>query len=264
MQMPSTSDCGLARQAYATILERIVRGDYAIGQLISRRTIAKDLGISFLPASEALLRLEYEGFVESRPRAGTRIRIPSRLDAQGHFLVTEALEVQAAMMFAAASTTGERAELVKLAARVDAEGNKPASEPVEYAALHEKLHLKIAEYARCEALDEVIRKQSSLTSAWLSATKAVVPGYDRPKHEPLIKALSRQKPAAAAEAMRMHMRAEAEQALSILEPHFEMSKKYLETYSRSVSSRVGHTVPGGRVRADNIPPRMLPVHHPPV
>ena len=69
---------GLAGEAYVTVRERILRGELAIGQVISRRKVAADLGISFLPASEAFLRLEYEGLLESRPRAGTRIRIPSR------------------------------------------------------------------------------------------------------------------------------------------------------------------------------------------
>ena len=75
--------------------------------------------MSFLPVSEALLRLEIEGLLESRPRAGTRVRIPSPEDVQGHYVVREALEVQAAMRFARVSTPGERAELAKLAVRVD-------------------------------------------------------------------------------------------------------------------------------------------------
>jgi DNA-binding GntR family transcriptional regulator len=251
LQSRSASDRGLARNAYATILERIVRGDYAIGQLISRRTVAKDLGISFLPASEALLRLEHEGFVESRPRAGTRIRIPSRMDAEGHFLVTEALEVQAALMFAANSTASERAELIRLALRMDAAAAKQNTDPLEYVALHEKLHVGIAECGRCDALNEVIRRQSSLMSAWLCAMRAVIPGNERPKHEPLISALSRQKPAVAAETMRAHLRAEAEQVLRSLEPHFELNRKYLQTYSRSIANK---TLPAVNSRA----PREMP------
>ena len=54
--------------------------------------------------SEALLRLEFEGLLESRPRAGTRVRIPSPEDVKGHYVVREALEVQAAMRFARAAT----------------------------------------------------------------------------------------------------------------------------------------------------------------
>src|SRR5262249_62269850 len=70
------------------------------GRFFPRRKVAAELGMSFLPVSEALLRLEFEGLLESRPRAGTRVRIPSREDVRGHYVVREALEVQAAMLFA--------------------------------------------------------------------------------------------------------------------------------------------------------------------
>src|ERR1019366_7091819 len=92
-------ESSLAAEAYVYIRERLLRGEIAIGQVISRRKIAADLGMSFLPVSEAFLRLEFEGLLESRPRAGTRVRIPSREDVRGHYLVREALEVQAAKLF---------------------------------------------------------------------------------------------------------------------------------------------------------------------
>ena len=63
----------LAGEAYVIIRERILRGEVAIGHVISRRKIAAELGMSFLPVSEAFLRLEFEGLLESRPRAGTRV-----------------------------------------------------------------------------------------------------------------------------------------------------------------------------------------------
>src|ERR1700682_5829646 len=109
----------LAAEAYEFVKQRILRGHLPMGQVISRRKIAAELGMSFLPVSEALLRLEFEGLLESRPRAGTRVRIPSREDVRGHFIVREALEVQAAKLFAGVATARERAELKKLAAHVD-------------------------------------------------------------------------------------------------------------------------------------------------
>src|SRR5216110_1016378 len=116
----STAPASLAAEAYEFVKRRILCGDLSMGQVISRRKIAAELGMSFLPVSEALLRLEFEGLLESRPRAGTRVRIPSREDVRGHYIVREALEVQAAMLFAFVATAGERTELRKLAARVDA------------------------------------------------------------------------------------------------------------------------------------------------
>src|SRR5229473_6236702 len=98
----------LAGEAYGIIRQRILRGEVAIGQVISRRKVAAELGMSFLPVSEAMLRLEHEGLLESRPRAGTRVRVPTRPDVHGHHVVREALESQAAMLFAGHATRDER------------------------------------------------------------------------------------------------------------------------------------------------------------
>src|SRR5919198_2308519 len=101
----------LAAEAYGIVRQRILRGELPMGQVISRRKIAAELGMSFLPVSMALLRLEFEGLLESRPRAGTRVRIPSPDDVRGHYVVREALEVQAAKLFAEIATPREQMEL---------------------------------------------------------------------------------------------------------------------------------------------------------
>src|SRR5437867_13115358 len=106
----------LAAEAYNVVRQRILRGELVLGQVISRRKLAAELGMSFLPVSEALLRLEVEGLLESRPRAGTRVRIPTREDVRGHFIVREALEVQAAMLFSHAAAAAERSQLRQVAA----------------------------------------------------------------------------------------------------------------------------------------------------
>ena len=69
--MPSDAaeNISLAAEAYAIVRNRILRGELSIGAVVSRRTLASELGMSFLPVSEALLRLEFEGLLESRPRA---------------------------------------------------------------------------------------------------------------------------------------------------------------------------------------------------
>src|ERR1700742_430206 len=108
----------LASEAYGIVRQRILRGEIALGQVISRRKLAAELSMSFLPVSEALLRLEFEGLLESRPRAGTRVRIPSPEDVRGHYMVREALEIAAARLFTEMATAEERAELLKLGARV--------------------------------------------------------------------------------------------------------------------------------------------------
>ena len=109
----------LANAAYGIVRRRLLRGQLSLGQAVSRRKLAAELGMSFLPVSEALLRLEFEGLLESRPRAGTRVRIPSADDVHGHYLVRETLEIQAAKLFAEVASKVERQALRRLAARVD-------------------------------------------------------------------------------------------------------------------------------------------------
>jgi gluconate 2-dehydrogenase gamma chain len=112
---PST----LANAAYSIVRRRLMRGQLSLGQAVSRRKLAAELGMSFLPVSEALLRLEVEGLLESRPRAGTRVRIPSPDDVRGHYVVRESLETQAARLFSEKASTAERVSLQQLGARVD-------------------------------------------------------------------------------------------------------------------------------------------------
>src|SRR5580693_5442215 len=184
----SSENNGLAGEAYTTVRDRILRGELAIGQVISRRKVAAELGMSFLPVSEALLRLEHDGLLESRPRAGTRVRVPTRQDVQGHYVVREALEVQAAMLFVVHSTREERTELMKLAMRVDALSTQQEGNRFVYLGLHEKLHRRIAECARCTALSDAIGRTSALAFTWLRAMRAPSPGNPPSFHENLMKA----------------------------------------------------------------------------
>ena len=229
---------GLAGEAYNVVRDRILRGEISIGQVISRRKVAAELGMSFLPVSEALLRLEHDGLLESRPRAGTRVRVPSRADVEGHYVVREALESQAAMLFAARATREERAEVLKLAIRVDGLGTQPECNTQVYLALHEKLHRRIAECARCTALEEAILRTSAMAAAWLSATRAPSRGSSGSCHEAMARVLTRDDPATAAEAMRRHIQAGMDHALMRLEPWFQVQKAHAQTYSRTPKMRM--------------------------
>lgn len=223
----------LAGEAYVIIRERILRGEVAIGQVISRRKIAAELGMSFLPVSEAFLRLEFEGLLESRPRAGTRVRIPSREDVRGHYLVREALEVEAARLFNEMATAEERAELLKLAARVDGMSVQPETNRFHYLNLHEKLHRRIAECTRCPALCDAIEKTRALSSTWLCVARSFSNGHAPRRHQELVEVLVNGDRDSAATAMREHVTSSMQRALERLEPYFRARKTHGKTYSRN-------------------------------
>jgi DNA-binding GntR family transcriptional regulator len=237
MKTPREDD-GLAGEAYVILRERILRGELSIGQVISRRKLATQLGMSLVPVSEAMLRLEHEGLLESRPRAGTRIRVPTPQDVRGHYIVREALEVQAAKLFAEIATPDEHTELMKLAARVDLLSSQADGNRFHYLSLHEKLHRRIAECARCPSLTDAIEKTHALSSTWRCASRGVSTAQPHRRHQELIEALSGGDPAVAGEAMRQHIQAALGNALLRLKPYFQVSKQLGESYARSDKRRV--------------------------
>ena len=221
----------LAAEAYAVVRQRILRGELVLGQVISRRKLAAELGMSFLPVSEALLRLEFEGLLESRPRAGTRVRIPSLEDVKGHYVVREALEVQAAMLFTVVATPGERAELKKLAARVDALSMQ--TDRILYLNLHLKLHRRIAECTRCETLCDAIEKTHALATIWFCVMRKPLPTDSPTRHQDLVDTLCGTEPLKAAEAVREHIAVGMQHTIEVLEPYFKMRKANGKTFYRS-------------------------------
>jgi DNA-binding GntR family transcriptional regulator len=229
MREPETSS--LAAEAYNIVRQRILRGELVLGQVISRRKLAAELGMSFLPVSEALLRLEFEGLLESRPRAGTRVRIPSAEDVRGHYVVREALEVQAGMLFAVTATPGERAELRRLAVRVDALSMQ--KDRILYLELHQKLHRLVAECTWCAPLCEAIDKTNALATIWFCVMRQPKPEDSPTRHQDLVDALSSGDPARAAEAVRQHIAVGMEHTLEVLEPYFRLRTANGRTFFRS-------------------------------
>ncbi len=231
----------LAEEAYGIVRRRIVRGRFGLGQVISRRKIAAELGMSFLPVSMALLRLEFEGLLESRPRAGTRVRIPSREDVRGHYVVREALEVQAAKLFAEAATPRERTELKALAARVDTLSLVPGDR-APYVLTHQKLHRRIAECTRCRALSMTIEQTNVLASMWICAARQPSSADPKRRHQDLADALAQGTPDEAAQAMRTHIADGLQHTIEILEPYFRMRKASGPTFSRAPREQLGELV----------------------
>ncbi len=164
----SADTASLAVSACTEIRNRILKGEFAVGMALSRRKLGEKLKISVPPVTEALQRLEGEGLVESRPRAGTRVRVPTRQDIEDRSLVREALETQAARLFAKRATAAEKRELRQMGRRVDQlyAACEKSSDDREFLfsvnTYHMKLHLHIAVCARCPALRDAIEKEQVL------------------------------------------------------------------------------------------------------
>src|SRR3569833_2567733 len=114
----------LSARAYQVILRRILKGAVPVGGELSRRRLAAELGMSILPVAEALQRLQNEGIVETQPRVGTRVRLPTPADVHERYEVREALESQTARLICRMATDADRAELRRRGEQVDQLNNR--------------------------------------------------------------------------------------------------------------------------------------------
>lgn len=220
----------LAERAYLEIRNQILKGELAVGVALSRRKLASELKISVPPVSEALLHLERDGLVESRPRVGTRVRIPTRQDVEDRSLVREALETQAARLFAERATAAEKKELRQMGRRVDqlyAAGEKSSGDReflFSVNTYHMELHLRIAECARCPALRDAIEKEQVLIFNWLFDTAVERRELGSDYHARLTNALATGSPERASTTMRNHIRHGLVEVLEALTKLSEDSK----------------------------------------
>jgi DNA-binding GntR family transcriptional regulator len=168
--------------------------------------------MSFLPITEALQRLEAEGLVESRPRIGTRVRIPTRQDILDSYVIREALESQAARLCCQQMTAAEQAQCIRSAQHLDKLYSASATEKEDSRFLfsvhtyHMQFHMRIAELARSPGLLRAIEREQVLIFNWLYDTASQQKAFPSHFHYDLAKALCSGDATKADAAMRNHIR----------------------------------------------------------
>jgi DNA-binding GntR family transcriptional regulator len=239
----SADKSGLAERAYLGIREKILRGQLPFGASISRREISRELGMSTLPVSEALQRLRTEALVETAPRVGTRVRIPTPQDIRGFYVVREALESQAARLFAEKATPADRQELAVLAERLDGVYQACVGLPgasgqqlYELRDLHMEFHLRVAEGAHCPFLHQAIERNQILIFNWFLDRLFGYPGLPPDWHAQLACVLTSLDPEAADRAMRSHVRFRMDALLERLEPYFRLDRRHLVNAMNGIQS----------------------------
>ncbi|HWB98575.1 MAG TPA: GntR family transcriptional regulator [Bryobacteraceae bacterium] len=243
----------LTEQVYLTIRDRILRGELTFGTVLSRRMLAEELNVSIVPVGDALQRLEGDGLVESRPRVGTRVRIPTARAIRGHYILREALESQAARIFSEKASPEEREEIRRLAnqldglyslAAADDEGGQERS--YEIHRFHMRFHMRIAECTGCDELCQAVEKNQVLIFNWLYDTALGNAAPPAGWHSQLAEALLTGDPEAADAAMRRHTRYRMEEVLAQMEPYFGWTEARLASFpkrTRKKSAGASEPVP---------------------
>lgn len=157
----------------------IILGKLPAGSRITETALAKNYGISRVPVREALRALEAEGFVESKPFAGSTVSAIPVDDADDLFAVREALEAatarRAARRAAAQFTTGTPdaewwTKRKELAALLDEGDSVIADDRFDVLPeLNTRFHLGIAELSGSASLTALLRQISGKIE-WLYAS----------------------------------------------------------------------------------------------
>jgi DNA-binding GntR family transcriptional regulator len=200
----------LSNKAYLLIRERILRGELRAGEALSGRRLAEEFEMSLLPVSQALRQLESDKLVESRPRAGTRVRVPHPEEVRGRCIVREALEAQSARLCCLQATMKERLDLIRIAKQLDTlydrfgRNDDPELQYLVHTQ-HFDLHMRIAEYSHCPELKEAIEMNQVLVYNWFfdiaAKRRSLPPNF----HHQLLQAVTGSDPIVADEAMRLHV-----------------------------------------------------------
>ncbi len=129
----------MADQVVKEIRRSILSGAIRPGQAFSLREIAAQLGISFIPVREALLQLEAQGLVVTRPGKSAYVTPLSRDDLNGIYRLRRKLEPDIA---ARACRLLDEAAYARLQRYIDIFGEKRLGIDEVYEA-HHNFHLEL-------------------------------------------------------------------------------------------------------------------------
>jgi DNA-binding GntR family transcriptional regulator len=109
----------LTKNIYERLIAMFMNSELIPGQMLNRRKLADDLGVSVAPVLEALVQLELDGFIESVPRKGTIVRPVKEQDVYERYMLREAFECTAARLYTGLPIRWNKKELLSYASKID-------------------------------------------------------------------------------------------------------------------------------------------------
>jgi DNA-binding GntR family transcriptional regulator len=194
----------LREQIKDVLLQRIVEGSYPPGSRIVETRVAQELGVSQGPVREALRDLEQLGCVVHEPYRGCSVRAFSVDELLDAFPVRAALEALAARLAAERITDAELDALDELLDRMRLAARR--GDAHDQSQANASFHATIVRAARNSTLEGQWRMLEPFSRTYLTVSR---PGIDlvhlSDRHVPVLDALRRHEPDAAAEAMHDHL-----------------------------------------------------------
>ena len=129
----------LTKTIYERLISMFMNSELIPGQMLNRRQLADELGVSVAPVLEALIQLELDGFIESIPRKGTIVRPVRERDVYERYILREALECAAARLYAGPPIQWNKEELLAYAEKIDHDQLHSISQMEEEIIFHASL-----------------------------------------------------------------------------------------------------------------------------
>lgn len=204
----------LGQRVYQTLRHAILSLACRPGEILRKPDICAALGVSRSPVADAVARLQAEGLVDVIPQAGTFVARFSMQEIREGAFLREAIEVAAIERVAPRITEAQLQRLrrnLTVQSALVADGDFPG-----FYALDAEMHGMLLSFTGFAKLAQVSE------TAWLHVDRArqlilPVPGRVQAtlaEHAAILAALEARDPAAARDAVRLHLR----QLITYLEP----------------------------------------------
>ncbi|MDX3924292.1 MAG: GntR family transcriptional regulator [Shinella sp.] len=189
----------LGNTVYATLCDALIKGRFQPGDRLKIRDIAEQLGTSVTPVRDAILRLTHDDAVVFQSARNIRIPLMTKeryLEIRSIRLRLEALAAESAAVAAGKADVDRLVAIVGRNEKALAEGDVLAG-----AELNQAFHFELTVIAGLPVLQGLLRRLwlqmgPLIADAYLDGGRSMI-DY----HYPVIEAVRRRDPAAAAQAM---------------------------------------------------------------
>lgn len=196
----------LTTRIYTSLRDEIIAGDIKPGERMVRRKIGSRMGVSHIPVTEALLKLEVDGLVESKPLLGCRVKPLTIEDIRNDEILREAIECQTARLFAEHADDEMMTRLMLHARRLDRVSADADSQSRLGMDLHKEFHLMVAQGGGYPVLGQELSRvwfRRLMRVNWIKSTRfRPTPGD---WHQQLAEVLMQRDPDMAERKMREHV-----------------------------------------------------------
>lgn len=204
----------LSDGVYTHLLRAMMRKELQPGDLLDRKALARDLGVSVSPVGQAMAQLQNEGFLEILPRRITRVRLVRAEDFRAQMLIRNALECQAARAYCGQPVRDSGELLLALADEVDATRDGATINWTAEIAFHRALVELVDCPGFVREFDRVMRLGHYVLVSTFSEHNPFPLDPSRSWHRDLVRDLRTDDPDCAEQVIREHLEAGRAQLLA--------------------------------------------------